>query len=281
MPKVSIILLTYKSNPVYLKKSIESALSQSFEDFELIIIDDGPDNHNVRVYEKFQLKDQRIRIIKNKGRLGRLKSRNLGLKQAQGEYIAVLDSDDYWCDKHKLRKQINFLESRHDHGAIGTAMYLINKTGKKIGRIKYPIADHDIRSYMLSSFPLAHPSVLIRKKAVEKVGGYREDRLYKYAEDYEFFIRLGRKFKLANLPDYCLCYRIHPGSGSINNEFKQRLTSMMLTVKYFSEYPKGASALVKKVITIILPRSAMDSLIARNKFLKMAYQKLSGINKKI
>lgn len=279
MPKVSVVLLTYKSNPSYLKKSIKSALNQSFKDFELLIIDDGPGNYNVRTLEKFQKKDNRIILISNKARIGRLKSRNLGLTKAKGEYIAILDSDDYWCDRNKLKKQVKFLDQNLDYGAVGTAMYLINKTGKKIGQIKYPTTNQDIRKFMLSSFPLAHPSVLVRKKSMDKVGGYRENRIYKYAEDYEFFIRLGQKFKLANLPNYCLSYRIHPRSGSINNEFKQRLTGLMLTVKYFGKYPKGTSALAKKVLTIMLPRSAMDSMITRNKLLQSLYSKLSGIKK--
>ncbi|MBM3256513.1 MAG: glycosyltransferase [Candidatus Moranbacteria bacterium] len=281
MPKVSVVLLTYKSNPSYLKKSIESALRQSFKDFELLIIDDGPGNYNFPILEKFLQKDKRVKIIKNVVRLGRLKSRNLGLKNARGKYVAVLDSDDYWCDRSKLKKQVKFLDQHLKYGAVGTAMYLIDKNGKKIGQIKYPIADHDIRKYMLSSFQLAHPSVLIRKKAAGKVGGYPESRIYKFAEDYDFFLRVGQKYKLANLSEYCLCYRVHQGSGSINNEFKQKLTSMMLTAKYFGQYPKGTSALIKKVVTIMLPRSTMDSLITRNKFLKMAYQRLSGINKKL
>lgn len=279
-PKVTILLLTYKSNPKYLEESINSALNQSYSDFELLVIDDGPADNNSQVLKRYQDKDTRVRVIENPTRLGRLKSRNLGLKEAKGKYVAILDSDDWWCDKDKLKKQIKFLDQHPDHGAVGTALYLIDKNGQKIGRIKYPANDQEIRKFMLSSFQMAHPSVLLRKKAAEEGGGYPESRFYKFAEDYDFFLRIGRKYKLANLPDYGLKYRIHPGSGSINNEFKQRLAGILLTVKYFGKYPRGTSALAKKVLTVMLPRSAMDNLIARNKLLKSWYSKFTGIEKK-
>jgi glycosyltransferase involved in cell wall biosynthesis len=279
MPKVTILLLTYKSNSKYLKESIESALSQSFEDFELLVIDDGPGDANIQILNWYRAKDKRIRVISNKTRLGRLKSRNLGITEAKGKYVAVMDSDDLWCDKDKLKKQVKYLDQNPTYGAVGTAIYLIDKNGKKIGQIKYPTSDRKIRKYMLSSFQLAHPSVLIRKTAAKNVGGYPESRFYKFAEDYDFFLRVGRKYKLANLSDYSLKYRIHPGSGSTRNEFKQRLTGAMLTLKYFGKYPGGTTATIKKLATMFLPRSVMDKLVARNKFFKQTYQKLSGIKK--
>jgi len=279
MPKVTILLLTYKSKPAYLIKSIDSALNQTFTDFELLVIDDGPGDNNKAVLSEYKAEDERIRIIRNKSRIGRLKSRNKGLKKAKGEYIAVLDSDDFWCDRDKLKKQVDFLKNHPDYGAVGTAMFLVDKDGKKIGQIKYPTSNQEIRKYMLSSFQMAHPSILFRKKVTKAVGFYSENRLYKFGEDYEYFLRMGEKYKLANLVDYCLSYRIHPGSGSIKNEFKQRLTGLLLTLKYFGKYPNGISALLKKFATLFLPRSVMDRLIKENKFLSKIYENFTGIKK--
>ena len=214
MPKVTVLLLTYKSNPEFLARSIESALNQSFCDLELLVVDDGPGETNLAVLREYQKKDKRLRIIRNKKRAGRIKSRNLGLREARGKYIAILDSDDFWCDKDKLKKQVGFLEKNPDYGAIGTAMVLINVKGKELGRIKYPLSDEKIRRFMLSSFQMAHPSVVFRKSLTRKIWLYSESQILKYAEDYEFFLRAGQFCKLANLPDYCLKYRVHPGSGT-------------------------------------------------------------------
>lgn len=281
MPKVTVILLTYKSNPSYLRKSLESVLEQTFEDFELLVIDDGPGDANKAVLDKYSSEDKRIRIVRNKSRLGRLKSRNLGLNEAKSKFIAILDSDDFWCDQEKLRKQVDFLEKHPNHGAVGTGMILIDRNNKKIGRVSYPPSDKDIREYMLSSFQLAHPSVLFRKTAAEKVGGYPESRFYKFAEDYDFFLRVGQKYKLANLPDYCLKYRIHTDSGSTRNEFKQRLTGILVTLKYFGKYPGGVGATIKKLATLFLSRSMVDKLIVKSKVARKAYAKSTGISKKL
>lgn len=281
MSKVSVLLLTYKSNPDYLKKSIENALNQTYEDVELLVIDDGPGDHNDQILNKAKKEDSRVKIIKNEERLGRLKSRNLGIKKALGEYIAILDSDDYWCDKKKLEKQVNFLKQNPKCGAVGTAMILINETDREIGRVQYPSSDKKIRNYMLSSFQMSHPSIVFRRLVVDKIGGYSESKSMKFAEDYDFFLKVGRHYKLANLPDYCLKYRIHSGSGSTMNEFKQRLTGILLTVKYFGKYPRGASALIKKIATMFLSRKIMDDLIAKNKLFSKIYSKTTGINKQI
>jgi len=281
MPKVSVLLLTYKSNPEYLKKSLNSALNQSFRDLEVLIIDDGPGDHNDEIIDQFKERDKRVNIVKNKQRMGRLKCRNLGIKKAKGEYIAVLDSDDYWCDEKKLEKQVNFLENHSKWGAIGTAMVLIDDKDREIGKVKYPVLNEEIRKCMLASFQMAHPSVMFRKSVTAKIGGYSESKVLKFAEDYDFFLKVGRHYKLANLSDYCLKYRIHSGSGSTANEFKQRLTGILLTVKYFGQYPKGTSALVKKIVTMFLPRKIMDELIAKNKLFSKIYSKTTGINKQI
>jgi glycosyltransferase involved in cell wall biosynthesis len=280
-PKVTVTLLTYKSNLQFLAKALESILSQSYKDFELLIIDDGPKEHNTPVVEKYQKKDKRVRIIKNKKRAGRLKSRNLGLREARGKYIAILDSDDFWCDKDKLKKQVGFLEKNPDYGAIGTAMVLINVKGKELGRIKYPLSDEKIRRFMLSSFQMAHPSVVFRKSLTRKIGLYSESRILKYAEDYEFFLRAGQFCKLANLPDYCLKYRVHPGSGTEKNQFKQRLTVIFLTARYFGKYPGGVSAALKKMATLFLPRKTMDRLIRSKKKFAKIYSGFTGIKKQL
>lgn len=281
MPQVSVLLLTYKSNPEYLKQSLESALNQSFEDIELLVVDDGPGDANASFLEEYQKKDKRLRVIRNSQRIGRLKSRNKGIEEARGKYIAVLDSDDFWCDENKLKKQVDCLDRNPRCGAVGTGMVLIDEKGKEIGRIRYPGSDQEIRNHMLSSFQMAHPSIVFCKKAAEKVGGYSESKLLKFAEDYDFFLRVGQHCQLANIPDYCLKYRVHPGSGSTRNEFKQRLTGILLTLKYFGKYPKGTGAIIKKIATMFLPRSLMDKLISRNRLAGKIYSKTTGIHKQI
>ena len=119
MKKVSVIITTYK-RPDYLRQAIESVLKQTFKDFELIIVDDDPESQNL---EKVILsyRDPRIIYIKNEENLGGAKSLNVGLKVANGDYIAILDDDDVWLSEDKMEKQVKFLDENPDYIIVGTS----------------------------------------------------------------------------------------------------------------------------------------------------------------
>jgi glycosyltransferase involved in cell wall biosynthesis len=104
--KVSVIITTYK-RPHYLKEAIDSVLGQSFKDLELIVVNDDPIGFEA---EKIVLSydDPRVVYVKNEKNLGGVKSLNIGLKTAKGEFVAILDDDDVWLDKDKIQKQVSF-----------------------------------------------------------------------------------------------------------------------------------------------------------------------------
>ena len=107
-PKVSVVICTY-NRAQYLPQAIESVLAQSFQDLELIIVDDASNDDTKAVMERYA-SDSRIRYIKNDINLGLGKNRVKSTKDAHGEYIAILDSDDYWVDVNKISKQVDFLD---------------------------------------------------------------------------------------------------------------------------------------------------------------------------
>lgn len=262
----------------YLKQSIESVLNQSFSDFQFVIIDDKSKDNSLEIITFYAKQDPRINTIRNKKNSGIQKSLNSGIANAEGEYIARIDHDDIWCDKDKLKKQIDFLEQNTSHALIGTAAILINESDHEIGRAEYQKNDKDIRKKLLISNQFAHPSILIRKKALEKVGFYSEEKGYRHVEDYELWLRLGKKYKIANLSDYSLKYRVNPEGVSLKNQFRQRLAGLKLSIKYSKYYPSSFRAILIKIFALSMSRSIIDS-ITKNSLAKKGYTKLTGIRK--
>ena len=124
MPLISIILPVYNSKKERLTQSIESVFSQSFKDFELIIINDASTNDIEATILEYITKDKRIVYIKNKENLKLTKTLNKGLEISQGQYIARIDDDDIWMDKEKIQKQIDFMNKNPKYGLCGTNVYL-------------------------------------------------------------------------------------------------------------------------------------------------------------
>jgi glycosyltransferase EpsE len=230
--KISINLITYNRSK-YIEESIGSVLQQSFQDWELIIVDDASTDDTENIIKNYIKQDKRIKYYKNKTNLGIVKSRNLALKKSSGKYIAVLDSDDVWCDKNKLKKQIDFLEKNKDYVLVGGGVVLIDEKGNKIGKIKNKTYNSKIKSNILYKNQISHSSVLFKKKDVLKVGGY--DESLKVGEDYDLWLRLGLKGKFANLSENVLKYRIH--SGNISS--KRRRVAFENNIKIIKKYKKG------------------------------------------
>lgn len=262
----------------HLKQAIESVLNQTFSDFEFIVIDDGSTDNSLEIIDSFAKKDSRIKLVKNKKKLGLQKSLNIGIKIARGDFIARIDHDDIWCDRDKLQKQVDFLGQNSSYALTGTAAIFINESGREIGRAEYQSADEDIRKRILLANQFAHPSVLIRKKTLEEMGAYSEDKEYQHVEDYELWLRLGKKYKLANLHDYCLKYRINPKGISLKNQFRQRLSGLKLSIKYARHYPHSIRSVLVKIFSLPLSRSAMDS-ITKSSLFKRGYSTFTGIKK--
>jgi glycosyltransferase involved in cell wall biosynthesis len=210
MPKVSIILTSY-NHEKYIQEAINSVLSQTYEDFELIIWDDASSDDSWRMINRF--KDGRIKAYQNEQNgYGTL---NRALKIASGEYIAIHHSDDVW-EPQKLEKQVAFLDAHHEIGAVFTNALAITEEGHALADEKHSyfnIFDQPNRTrYEWLNFffnhgnALCHPSVLIRKSCYDTVGVYE----YGYAQlgDFNMWIRLCLKYEIFVLPDNLVRFRV-------------------------------------------------------------------------
>ena len=248
MSQVSIVTLTHNRG-TYIREAIESVLNQNFRDFELIIIDNASSDNTVSIVNEYIKKDKRIRLIRNNVNLKIPNARNLGIREAEGKYIAVLDSDDVWLDKDKLKKQVNFLETHQDYALIGGRVVVIDEDGKKINEYLNPQDDLEIRQRILIKNPFTHSSVLFRKNTVLELGGYDED--LGVSEDYDLWLKIGKHWKFANLGEYLIKYRVHQQGITSQQKLLAAKNTKKLIQKHKDSYPNYYKALFIANLRII------------------------------
>jgi glycosyltransferase involved in cell wall biosynthesis len=217
-PTLSVVMSVYNGER-YLRKAIDSILSQSFQDFEFIIINDGSTDSSGEILTSFAAKENRIRIIKVPNQ-GLTKSLNQGLAYCQGHYIARMDADDISLPD-RFEKQVAFLDRSNETVALGTGVELIDEDDESLGRWERPTTHEALEHAHLSGLSgfIVHPSVMLRANAVRKLGGYREDLVT--GQDYDLFLRLGEIGRIGNLSEVLLCYRLHLGSVGFSRSEEQ------------------------------------------------------------
>jgi glycosyltransferase involved in cell wall biosynthesis len=215
-----------------LTRSIDSALGQTNKNIELIVVDGGSTDGTYAIISDLHKKELRIKPVLSEGRLNFVKSLNYGISISKGQYIARLDSDDFWCDPNKLYKQVQFLESNPDYLLVGGGIIVINEQGEELLRILHPRQDSDIRGRMLFDSPFAHSTVVFRRDVCMSVGGY--DERLDYCEDWDLWLRLGRMGKMYNFRDYFVCYT--QGKHNRSNRVKDRRAAFKLRRKYRDDY---------------------------------------------
>jgi glycosyltransferase involved in cell wall biosynthesis len=188
-----------------LEEAIESVLNQTYRDFEFIIINDGSKDASGTVIDRYAVQDGRIVAIHHDN-MGHANSLNKALGLAKGEYIARMDADDISLPT-RFEKQIEYMDAHSDIAVLGTSICLIDEDGKQYQEIIHTVSSEDIAKEIFDANPLAHPSVLIRKNIILEMNGYRP--VFDPAEDYELWLRISEKYKIANLPEILLLYRQH------------------------------------------------------------------------
>ena len=199
-PRISVLMCVYNGQD-YLADAIQSILNQTFGDFEFLVVNDGSTDDSFAILTSFR--DQRIRIIDNGNNLGLIRSLNIGLDAARGEFIARMDADDI-CTPDRFEKQIAFFDSHPDVGICGSWLSIID--AQEVYR--FPLTHEEIKLAMLEYNPVAHPSVMLRSSVVNQPR-LRYDPDFPGAEDYELWTRAVFATKFANLPETLVRYRKH------------------------------------------------------------------------
>ncbi|MBW6442117.1 glycosyltransferase [Patescibacteria group bacterium] len=230
-PLVSVIMPAYNSEK-YISEAIESILNQSFKDFEFIIIDDGSTDKTWEIIQEYAEKDERVVAVKNEKNLNNYACRNKGIKISKGKYIVWQDSDDISMS-NRLEKQVDFMENNLEVGICGSFMQIFTDE-KDLNIRKYSTEDKDLRKDIFKYSPIAQPTAIIRKECYEKVGYY--DDSYDATQDLDMTFRIGNEFKLANIPEVLIRYRVHPNSVTYKKVKKQIINALRIRRKYSEGY---------------------------------------------
>jgi glycosyltransferase involved in cell wall biosynthesis len=208
-PIVSVVMPVLNPHPVYFRQAIESVLNQTFEDWELVIVEDPSPRQAAEILKDYP--DPRIRHFVNPQRTSLVKQLNSALHEARAELIARQDADDI-SEPERLEKQVKFMESHPEVAVLGTWLRVIDEDGRTLGFRRYPCDHDDIVRAMRIYNPIGHPSVMFRRDVALKHGGYQYDRVL-VASDYDLWCRMAKSgIKFANLPEPLVRYRIHKGS---------------------------------------------------------------------
>lgn len=246
MPKVSVVITTF-NRADFLRKAIESVLRQTYKDFELLILDNSSTDNTENVVKT--LNDMRIRYVRHLP-MGISAARNLGVKEAKGEFIAFLDDDDEWLG-NKLTAQIKVFEG------AGVAMALVyggfvwvDSEGKELEKHRPKLQGKILKDLLWQRDPFcgSASNPMLRKSAIEELGGY--DESVKTGEDWELYLRLSKKYEIGFTPEIVVRIRQHEGvrlGDRLLDAANLEMRIMETHEKIFNAEPKLKSLYLQKI----------------------------------
>ncbi|RKY37879.1 MAG: glycosyltransferase family 2 protein [Candidatus Omnitrophota bacterium] len=196
MPTVSVIIPTY--NRAHLVgRAVESVLDQTFQDFEILVVDDHSVDNTEEVVNDFN--DARIRYIKHQINMGGNATRNTGVKNSKGEYIAFLDSDDEWLPE-KLKKQIDIFQRAPDKvGLVYSWAEMIDEKGELFRKLNFVVKGRVLQNILRGNF-ISSSTVVVKKKCFDEVGLF--DESFASCQDREMWTRIATKYEIEVVPEY-------------------------------------------------------------------------------
>ena len=208
IPKISVVLAVYNGER-HLEDSLRSILSQSFADFELIVVDDGSTDGTPEILLALRRSDPRAVVVRQENR-GLTASLVRGIGLSRGTYIARQDADDISMPG-RFDRQIAYLDAHPSAAALGTSADVIDESGAIIGCLTAACGAQAVRRGLLThrKSPV-HGSMMMRKGALESAGGYRE--AFRMCQDYDLWLRLSSRFEIDNLSDVLYQWRLDPQS---------------------------------------------------------------------
>ena len=206
MPRVSVIVPAYNAEQTIVE-TIRSVQSQTFSDFELIVIDDGSTDRTLERLETAG--DSRLRIFSYEN-AGAPSARNRGIARATGEYLAFIDADDLWTPD-KLHHQVAALQTRAAAGVAYSWTRFVDQNGRELSEQRPLFFEGDVyQKLLMSNFTCSGSNVLVRRQAIDAAGGF--DVSLKVSQDWEFCVRLAARWPFVVVSRHQILYRQWPGS---------------------------------------------------------------------
>lgn len=218
LPFVSVVIPAYNAANT-LKETVQSVFEQTFQDFEIIIVDDGSKDDTLQTANSIAENDSRVRVISQKNG-GAASARNTGIRAAKGEYIALVDADDLWLP-HKLERQIEVLENKNSDGnevfAVQAGAFFVNNDLEVISvRPCVPSKDALLETLLFRNMPSNMSTLVIKRSKFDEIGYF--DTELEILEEWDMAIKVARYCNLVSIEEPLSLYRVFEGNRSRNLE---------------------------------------------------------------
>jgi len=215
-PILSIIMSVHNDER-FVGEAVASVLGSSFTDLEFLVTDDGSTDGTPAILSQFN--DERLTVIQHTKNQGLTSSLIEAIARSHGQYIARMDSDDVSLPS-RFERQVAFLEEHPDYALVGCRYVLIDEEGHDLATVDLPETNAEITTQLLSTNPFCHGATMFRRSVIDEVGSYRPE--FRYAQDYDLWLRINEHFNAHNLPDYLYKWRIRLGSIAVGQRHKQK-----------------------------------------------------------
>jgi putative sugar O-methyltransferase len=250
-PLVSVVL-PVRDGELFLGGAIGSILGQSFEDLELLVVDDASTDGTPDIAQRASARDKRVLVVANSGK-GEVDAIETGIAASSGEFIARMDADDValpW----RLERQVSHVQEHPDLGLLGGAIEMIDEAGRFLTTVSYPTDPVELRDLVLAGVCFASPTLMIRRAALREVGGFR--RLFEPAEDVDLCLRIAERYPVANLAEPVVRYRIHGNNISVRS-FRRQKEGVVVAMAAARRRREGADDPTASVVTLAAARSQL------------------------
>ncbi len=260
--KVSVIMSVYNiGNMDILEEAVNSILEQSFTDLELIVCDDASTDDTYCTVKRMVSSKIRIVLLHNPVNIKAGGSRNRCIEIAHGDYIAIMDGDDI-SHPDRIAKQVEFLDSHPDIDFVGTrSRYFEHEPGDS-GE-GYWFCSKPQKKDFLYTLPFLHPTIMFRREALEKVGGYSSRKLVTRCEDYDMLLRMYAAGLTGENIDEVLYYYRQNRISYGKRKYRYRFNEAAIKWRGFYRcglFPIGIAFAIKPLIVGLIPKRTLDKL---------------------
>jgi len=206
---VSVIMAAYNTQG-FVSTALDSVFAQTYPDFQIIVTDDASTDGTAEILKSY--KDSRLIVLRNEARRGAAFSRNRAMEEATGEYLAVLDADDFWAPE-KLEAQVEFMHEHPNAAGVGSYVYETDQTGKRIRAVRFPVYPGQIRCSTFFRCTIVHSSVMLRRSFMSD-NDLQYNETFPGSHDFELWSRAVFAGDFHHIPRYLTYYRRNPGQIS-------------------------------------------------------------------
>ncbi len=225
---LSVVMSVYNGER-FLDEAVDSIRQQTFRDFEFVVVVNGCRDRSREILERHAAADDRLRLVIQEPLLNLDAALNRGIAAARADIVARMDADDVALPD-RLRKQLAYLNDHPDIAVVGGAIEYIDDAGRPLGGPQLPTEPDVLSEAMIEQNYVAHAAAMFRRAAFEAVGGYRS--AFRSAEDYDLWLRVIERFRIANLADLVLRHRLHTDKLSTRDCEQQALSAF--AARYFA-----------------------------------------------